>query len=29
MDQYIGDLGVIFASVLVILYVLWDSLFQE
>lgn len=29
MDQYIGDLGVMFASVLAVLYVLWDSLFQE
>lgn len=29
MDQYIGDLGVLFASALVGVYVLWDRLFQE
>lgn len=29
MDQYIGDIGVIFAAILVTLYVLWDRLFPE
>jgi len=29
MDQYIGDMGVIFAAILVTLYVLWDRLFPE
>ena len=29
MDQYIGDLGVLFASALIGIYILWDRLFQE
>ena len=29
MEQYMGDVGVLFASVLVFLYMSWNSLFPE
>jgi hypothetical protein len=29
MEQYSGDLGILFAAVLVVLYVMWDRLFHH
>ncbi len=29
MGQYVGDIGIVFAAVLVILYIMWDRLFPE
>ena len=29
MDQYLGDMGILFAAALVMFYVMWDSLFHE
>ncbi|BBB92757.1 hypothetical protein MAMMFC1_03453 [Methylomusa anaerophila] len=29
MEQFIGDLGIVFASILVVLYMIWDRLFPE
>ncbi|VBB07889.1 Hypothetical protein LUCI_3154 [Lucifera butyrica] len=29
MGNYIGDLGIIFVSALVLLYMMWDRLFGE
>lgn len=29
MEQYIGDLGIVFAAALVILYLMWDRLFPR
>lgn len=29
MEQYSGDLGIIFAAVLVVLYIMWDRLFHH
>ena len=29
MQEYIGDIGIIFSSILIILYMMWDRLFGE
>ncbi len=29
MEKYIGDFGILFASGLVLLYMMWDKLFRE
>lgn len=29
MEQYIGDIGIVFATSLIILYILWDDVFSE
>ncbi|MBP2653804.1 MAG: hypothetical protein H6Q73_1373 [Firmicutes bacterium] len=29
MAQYIGDLGIIFAIILVVMYTMWDELFPR
>lgn len=29
MEQYLGDIGILFVSILVILYMNWDSLFPR
>jgi hypothetical protein len=29
MGQYIGDLGILFAAVLVVIYLMWDRLFPH
>lgn len=29
MEKYIGDFGILFASGLILLYMMWDKLFRE
>ncbi len=29
MDQYIGDFELLFAAILIIIYMLWDKLFPD
>ena len=29
MEQYLGDLGLVFVGALVILYIAWDTLFPK
>lgn len=29
MDTYIGDLGIIFSSLLIVLYIMWDKVFPK
>ncbi len=29
MERYIADIGIFFASILVILYMMWDRVFPE
>ena len=29
MERYIADIGIFFAGILVVLYMLWDRLFPE
>lgn len=29
MESYLGDIGVLFASLLILLYMSWDKMFRE